>query len=98
MATASSFTLRVGQTVTLKCQSGGVPTPLLTWYQPDGNEIFTKKEITVQVVVNINSNFGNFKRVAENGLTPPDEKIISAKFFGHTQRALRFRSRKVPEN
>lgn len=39
--------LRVGQTVTLKCQSDGVPTPTLTWYQPDGNEIFTTKEIAV---------------------------------------------------
>lgn len=84
MVTASSLTLWVGQTVTLKCHSDGVPTPTLTWYQPDGNEIFTKKEIIVWVVVNINSNFGNFKRVAENGLTPPDKKINSAKFFGHT--------------
>lgn len=26
--------------------------------------------------MNINSNFGNFKRVAENSLTPPEEKIL----------------------
>ena len=44
MATVSSLTLWVGQTVTLKCQADGVPTPTPTWYQPGGNEIFRHKE------------------------------------------------------
>ena len=35
----------------------------------------TNKEITVQVAVKNNSNFGNSKCVAENGPTPPDERM-----------------------
>ena len=35
----------------------------------------TNKEITVQVAVNNNSNFGDSTCVTENGLTPPDEKM-----------------------
>ena len=81
IATASSLTSWVGLTVTLKCQSDGVLTSTLTWYQPDGNEIFRvtqNKETTDQVGVNDNY-FGHFKCVAENGLTPPDEKINKIK-------------------
>ena len=74
-ATTSSLTSWVDQTETLKCQSDGVLTPTLTWYQPDGNEIFrvTNKEITDQVGVNNNSNCGNFRCISENGLTPSHE-------------------------
>lgn len=74
IATASSLTSWVGQTETLKCQSDGVLTPTLTWYQPDGNEIFrvTNNEITVQIGVNNNSTYGNFRCI----LTPSDEKIV----------------------
>ena len=43
IATALSLTSWVGQTETLKYRSDGVLTPTLTWYQPDGNEIFSHK-------------------------------------------------------
>lgn len=61
--------------LTFKCQSDGVLTPTLTWYQPARNEIFrvTNKEITVQVGVNNNSNCSNCKYIAEYGPTPSDE-------------------------
>ncbi|PFX15676.1 Titin [Stylophora pistillata] len=78
IATASSRTSWVGQTVTFKCQSDGVPTPKLTWYQPDGSEIKrdTNKEITVQVTLNESGDFGYYKCLAENGLTPRDEEVV----------------------
>ncbi|XP_022809177.1 peroxidasin homolog isoform X5 [Stylophora pistillata] len=78
MAIASSPTSWVGQTVTLKCQSDGVPKPPLTWYQPDGSEIKrdTNKEITIQVTLNDSGDFGDYKCVAENGLTPHDEEVV----------------------
>ncbi|XP_022809179.1 ephrin type-B receptor 3-like [Stylophora pistillata] len=78
MAIASSLTSWVGQTVTLKCQSDGVPKPPLTWYQPDGSEIKrdTNKEITIQVTLNDSGDFGDYKCVAENGLTPHDEEVV----------------------
>ncbi|XP_022795733.1 opioid-binding protein/cell adhesion molecule homolog isoform X1 [Stylophora pistillata] len=74
----SSLASWVGQALTLKCQSDGVPTPTLTWYKPDGNEIFrvTNKEITVQVALKDSGDFGDYKCVAENGLTPRDERIV----------------------
>lgn len=74
----SSLASWVGQAVTLKCQSDGVPTPTLTWYKPDRNEIFrvTNKEITVQVALKDSGDFGDYKCVAENGLTPHDEEFV----------------------
>ncbi|XP_022795716.1 hemicentin-2-like [Stylophora pistillata] len=78
IAIASSLTSWVGQTVTLKCQSDGVPTPTLSWYQPDGDEIkrATNKEIKAKVALKDSGDFGDYKCVAENGLTPPDVKIV----------------------
>ncbi|PFX21947.1 Tyrosine-protein kinase receptor Tie-1 [Stylophora pistillata] len=77
-ATASSLTSWIGQTVTLKCQSDGVPTPTLAWYKPDGNEIFrvTNKESTIQVLLKDSGDFGDYKCAASNGLVPPDDKIV----------------------
>ncbi|XP_022793323.1 twitchin-like isoform X1 [Stylophora pistillata] len=79
IASVSSPTSWVGQTVTLKCQSNGVPVPTLTWYQPDGDELKreTNKEIKANVALNDSSDFGDYKCVAENGLTPPDEKTVN---------------------
>ena len=50
----------------------GVPTPTLTWYKPDGNELntVTAKESTVEVFLNDDKNFGEYKCVAYNGLDP----------------------------
>ena len=44
--TSSAVKSWIGQKVTLKCESDGVPTPTLTWYKPDGNELhaITAKE------------------------------------------------------
>ena len=67
-STANSW---IGQTVTLKCVSDGVPTPTLTWYT-NGNELntVTAKESTVEVTINDNQDFGEYKCVAYNGLNP----------------------------
>ena len=58
--------------MTLKCVSDGVPTPTLTWYQPNGNELntFTAKESTVEVFLNDEQGFGEYKCVCYNGLDP----------------------------
>jgi len=68
--TSSAAKSWIGQTVTLKCVSDGVPTPTLTWYKPDGNELntVTAKESTVEVFLNDDKNFGEYKCVAYNGL------------------------------
>ena len=58
--------------MTLKCVSDGVPTPTLTWYKPDGNELnaVTAKESTVEVFLSDEKDFGEYKCVAYNGLDP----------------------------
>jgi len=62
----------IGQAMTLKCVSDGVPTPTLTWYKPEGNEPnkVTAKESTVKVTITDDQDFGEYKCVAYNGLDP----------------------------
>ncbi|XP_078381426.1 muscle, skeletal receptor tyrosine-protein kinase-like [Oculina patagonica] len=69
LSAASSW---IGQTVTLKCVSDGVPTPTLTWYKPDRNELntVTAKESTIDVTINSKQDFGEYKCAANNGLDP----------------------------
>ncbi|KAL9964751.1 hypothetical protein ACROYT_G028432 [Oculina patagonica] len=69
LSAASSW---IGQTVTLECVSDGVPTPTLTWYKPDGNELntVTAKESILQVTLDDEQDFGEYKCVAYNGLDP----------------------------
>ncbi|KAL9964747.1 hypothetical protein ACROYT_G028428 [Oculina patagonica] len=70
--TSSAAKSWIGQKVTLKCVSDGVPTPTLKWYRPDGNERnrVTAKEGTVGVTINDEQDFGQYKCVAYNGLDP----------------------------
>ena len=76
--TTSSKKSWIGQTVTLKCLSDGVPTPTLSWYKPEGSEInrVTARENKVQVPLRGDQDFGHYKCIAANGLIPSDEKLI----------------------
>ena len=67
----------IGQRVTLKCVSDGVPTPTLTWYKPDGKQInnVTATQNTVDVKMNVDPDFGGYKCNADNGLAA-DFKIV----------------------
>ena len=60
------------------CVSDGVPTPTLTWYKPDGNQInsVTAEQNTVNVKMTVDQDFGAYKCDADNGLTPADFKIV----------------------
>ncbi|KAL9964189.1 hypothetical protein ACROYT_G027787 [Oculina patagonica] len=77
-ATTSAVKSWIGQTVTLKCVSDGVPTPTLTWYKPDGSQIkrVTATQNTVDVKMEGDQDFGGYKCDADNGLTPADFKIV----------------------
>ena len=77
--TTSSKKSWIGQTVTLKCLSDGVPTPTLSWYKPEGSEInrVRARENKVQVPLRGDQDFGHYKCTAANGLTPSDEKLIT---------------------
>ncbi|XP_022809523.1 neural cell adhesion molecule 1-like [Stylophora pistillata] len=67
-----------GQTVTLKCVSDGIPTPTLTWYEPDGNEkqSIRARENKVRVTLMGDQDFGYYNCNAANGLIPAHDRII----------------------
>jgi len=77
-ATTSACKSWIDRTLTLMCVSDGVPTPTLTWYKPDGSKI--DRSIDTQNIVNVkismHQDFGDYKCVADNGLTPADFKIV----------------------
>ncbi|XP_066024500.1 uncharacterized protein [Pocillopora verrucosa] len=76
--TTSSKKSWIGQTVTLKCLSDGVPSPTLSWYKPEGSEInrVRARENKVQVPLRGDQDFGHYKCIAANGLVPSDKKLI----------------------
>ncbi|XP_066024543.1 neural cell adhesion molecule 1-like isoform X2 [Pocillopora verrucosa] len=76
--TTSSKKSWTGQTVTLNCLSDGVPTPTLSWYKPEGSEInrVRARENNVQVPLISDQDFGHYKCIAANGLTPSDEELM----------------------
>ena len=65
--------------MTLECVSDGVPTPTLTWYKPDRNELntVTAKESTVEVLLNDKQDFGEYKCIAYNGLDPSNNASLT---------------------
>lgn len=76
--TTSSSKSSIGQTVTLKCLSDGVPTPILTWYKPNGMEIrrIRARENKAQVTLREDQDFGDYKCIAAHGLSPSDGRIV----------------------
>ena len=90
--TTSSKKSWIGQTVTLKCLSDGVPTPTLSWYKPEGSEInrVTARENKVQVPLRGDQDFGHYKCIAANGLIPSDEKLIKISQISKSMRSVYF--------
>ena len=88
--TTSSKKSWIGQTVTLKCLSDGVPTPTLSWYKPEGSEInrVTARENKVQVPLRGDQDFGHYKCIAANGLPPSDEKLIKINQISKLKRSV----------
>ena len=81
MVTASTRKSWIGQSVTLRCVSVGVPTQTLTWYKPGGSEINRVNAIenTVSVKMEVDQDFGDYRCNAASGLPPSDEGIITIK-------------------
>ena len=77
--TSSAVKSWIGQNVTLKCLSDGVPTPTLTWYKPDGIEIntVTTKESIVEVFLSEEQDFGEYNCVSYNGLDPLNDASLT---------------------
>ena len=78
--------------MTLKCLSDGVPTPTLSWYKPEGSEInrVRAREIKIQVPLRDDQDFGHYKCIAANGLTPSDEKLIKISQISKSMRSVYF--------
>ena len=68
----------IGQTVRLTCESDGLPTPTLTWYKPDGSQIknVTDLQITVNVKMSEDQDFGDYKCDSYNELLPANNKTV----------------------
>ena len=94
--TTSSKKSWIGQKVTLKCLSDGVPTPTLSWYKPEGSEInnVTARENEVQVPLRGDQDFGHYKCIAANGLIPSDEKLIKISQISKSMRSVYFYMKK----
>ena len=94
--TTSSKKSWIGQTVTLKCLSDGVPTPTLSWYKPEGSEInrVRARENKVQVPLRGDQDFGHYKCIAANGLIPSDEKLIKITQISKSMRSVYFDKKK----
>ena len=88
--TTSSKKSWIGQTVTLKCLSDGIPTPTLSWYKPEGSEInrVRARENKVQVPLRGDQDFGHYKCIAANGLIPSDEKLIKITQISKSMRSV----------
>ena len=90
--TISSKKSWIGQTLTLKCLSDGVPTPTLSWYKPEGSEInrVRARENKVQVPLRGDQDFGHYKCIAANGLPPSDEELIKINQISKSMRSVYF--------
>ena len=95
--TTSSKKSWIGQTVTLKCLSDGVPTPTLSWYKPNGSEInrVTARENKEQVPLRGDQDFGHYKCIAANGLIPSDEKLLKITQISKSMRSVYFDKKKL---
>ena len=87
----------IGQTVTLKCLSDGVPTPTLSWYKPEGSEInrVRARENKVQVPLRDDQDFGHYKCIAVNELIPFDERLIKINQISKLKRSVYFDMKKT---
>ena len=83
--------------MTLKCLSDGVPTPTLSWYNPNGNEInrVRARENIKRVPLRGDQDFGHYKCIAANGLIPSDEKLITINQISKSMRSVYFGKKKL---
>ena len=67
----------IGQTVRLTCVSDGVPTPTLSWYNPEGAKLnsLQAKENTMDVTMNSDQDFGLYNCTAGNGFVPASDTL-----------------------
>ena len=69
----------IGQTITLTCETDGVPVPNITLTKPDGSQLKqeTSSTSTVSVKLEKSADFGQYNCSADNGFSPPDDVAIT---------------------
>ena len=69
----------IGQTITLTCESDGVPVPTITWTKPDDTPLKqeTSSISTASVKLESIADFGQYKCSADNGFPSSDNVAIS---------------------
>ena len=68
----------IGQTITMTCETDGVPVATMTWTKPDGSKLKqeTSSTSTASVKLERNADFGQYKCRADNGFPSPDNVAI----------------------
>ena len=68
----------IGQTVKLTCAADGSPTPTLSWKNPSGIVIkkTTQLKTTVEVLMKINKDFGNYTCEATNDVNTDTSTVL----------------------
>ena len=69
----------IGQTITLTCETDGVPVPTITWTKPDGTKLKqeTSSTSTASLKLETSADFGQYKCSADNGFSSPDNVAIN---------------------
>ena len=69
----------IGQTITLTCETDGVPVPTITLTKPDGSQLKqeTSSISTANLKLESSADFGQYKCSADNGFPSPDDVAIN---------------------
>ena len=69
----------IGQTITLTCETDGVPVPKIIWSKPGGTKLKQETSSTSKVSLKLetSADFGQYKCSADNGFSSPDDVAIN---------------------
>ena len=69
----------IGQTITLTCETDGIPVPKITWTKPDGSQLKqeTSSISSVSMKLERSADFGQYKCSADNGYPSPNDVAIN---------------------
>ena len=69
----------IGQTITLTCETDGVPVPTITLTKPDGSQLKQENSSISSVSLKLEKSayFGQYKCSADNGFPSPDDVALN---------------------
>ena len=69
----------IGQTITLTCETDGIPVPTITLTKPDGSQLKQEKSSisTASLKLESSADFGQYKCSADNGCPSAEDVAIT---------------------